>query len=111
MENTRVIFYIIAAWIIVGTIVFIIYPTITTHRDYVNSSFNYKINEIEFRPGHRGTPYLKLDTGWYLLRSIEEMKMVPYIQAGDSVVKKKGSTTIKVFRKDSEGHLTMREFD
>lgn len=106
----KVATWLIGAWLIIGSIIFIGYPWYQAHRAYIRSTYNYKIQGIQFRPGHRGVPYVKLDTGWYLLRSNAELQIVPYIQVGDSVVKEKGSATIRVFRKN-QGDWEVKVFD
>jgi len=95
---------------LVGSLIFIFIPWIKSHSSYVDSGFSYKIQEIEFRPGNHGVPFVKVDTGWYLLRHNEELQMVPYMHVGDSVVKLPGEDKIRVFRRTADG-LTVKEFD
>ena len=110
-KSFKVAIWLIGAWLIIGSIIFIGYPWYQAHRVYIGSNYNYKIQGIQFRPGHRGVSYIKLDTGWYLLRSNAELQIVPYIQVGDSVVKERGSTTIRDFRKNPEGDWEVKVFD
>jgi hypothetical protein len=77
----------------------------------VKSAYSYRVQDIEFRPGHRGVPHFKMDTGWYLLRSSVELQIVPYVQVGDSIVKQGGSTAIKVIRRAEDGSLITKEFN
>jgi hypothetical protein len=106
----RIALWIIGAWLIIGSIVFIGYPSYKAYNLFVDREYKSKVDSIEFRPGHRGSPHLKLNSGWYLL-TIDEMKIIRYLQAGDSIVKEKGSTAIRVFRKNENGQLKMKEFD
>lgn len=102
---------VIGAWVVIGTLVFIAYPWHLAHRAYVNSHYNYPIRQIEYRDGHRGVPYLRVDTGWYLLRSNTELELIPYIKVGDSIVKEQGSTKVKVYRRAADGHVIVKEFE
>jgi hypothetical protein len=99
------------AWLIIGAIVFIGYPWYQAIKSFQDFSYNYKIKEIEFRPGHRGVPHLKVDSVWYFPRSNEELQLIHYIHVGDSMVKEKGSLKIKVYRDNGDGGLTVKEFD
>ena len=96
--------------LIVLSLVYIFIPWIAAQSNYIKSGFNYKVEGIEFRDGHRGVPHIKVDTGWYLLRSNQELQMVPYIREGDSVVKRPGENLIRVFRKTTDG-VIVKEFD
>lgn len=106
----KVVFYILVGWLFIGSFVFIFYPWFLADKLFLNSSYNVKIKAIEFREGHRGFPHIKLDTGWYLL-NVDEIKIIPYAQTGDSIVKKSGSSVIKVYRKDLNGKLVIKEFE
>jgi hypothetical protein len=54
--------YLMGAWLIGGVLVFIAYPWYMADRAYNESSYNSKIEAIEFRPGHRGSPHIKLNS-------------------------------------------------
>jgi len=107
---TKVASWTIGVWLILGTIIFIGYPWYQVHQAYINSDFHYKIEAIEFRTGNRGVPHVKMDTGWYLFRTNNELRIIPYVQVGDSVVKEKESSIIKVYRKVN-GNFVVKEFD
>lgn len=106
----KILLILMCAWLVIGFVIFIEYPAYLADRIYLRSSYNYTIEEIKFEEGHRGFPYIKVDSNWYLLK-VDEMKIVPYILVGDSIVKESGDRTIKVFRKDGNGRLILKEFD
>lgn len=106
----RIASWIVGAWLILGTIIFIIYPAWRADNAFIDLEYRSKIYDIEYRTGHRGHPHLKLNSGWYLL-TIDEMQIAPYIHKGDSIIKEKGSRTIKIFSNDENGNLISKEFD
>jgi|SRR5579859_7374449 len=102
--------WIMGAWLLIAAGIFFIYPAFRAYKMFVDIEYSTRVDSIEFRPAHHGHPHLKINSGWYLL-TIDEMKVIPYLQVGDSIVKEKGATAIKVFRKDGNGKLIVKEFD
>lgn len=99
-----------ASWLILVTLIFIVYPWIKADVLYLNSKYSAKVYKIEYRPGHRGYPYLKLGNEWRLIYT-EELKIIPYLQEGDSIVKEIGSKKIVVYRNDGNQGQIRSEFD
>lgn len=106
----KVAIWIGASWLILVTSIFIVYPWIKADGLYLNSRYSGKISKIEYRPGHRGSPYLKIGNEWHLINA-EELKIIPYLQEGDSVVKEIGSRKIVVYRSDGNRGQIRSEFD
>lgn len=100
---------LIAAWLIVGALIFGAIPIIVGDMRFRSTVLHSRIDSIEFKPGHHGSPNLKLSAGWYLL-SGEELKISAYIQVGDSIAKEKGSTTVVVFRRSAHGTWIRKDF-
>lgn len=94
-----------------GSVIFLGYPWYKAHNSFVATSYRFKIEAIDYRPGHRGVPYIKMDTGWYLFRGNSELYLIPVIQVGDSLVKEKGKERVKLFRKDGHGKWNLEEVD
>lgn len=106
----RVGIWIMGVWLLIAAGTFFIYPAFRAYNLFVDREYRSKVDSIEFRPAHHGHPHVKINSGWYLL-TIDEMKIIPYLHAGDSIVKEKGSTAIKVFRRNESGKLILKEFD
>lgn len=75
------------AWLAIGGFFLIIIPWIKGNDAFSNLEYSGLINEIEYRTKSLGMPYVKIDTTWHSFE-IHEMKVAPYIQIGDSIVKK-----------------------
>lgn len=88
---------------------FVARPIDNERRAFLKEEYFGRINKIEFRKGNRGYPFVQLDEEWRLFTNMES-SILSYIQVGDSVVKKSGTTTIVVFRKDSFGTYMPKEF-
>lgn len=101
---------IIAVWLILGSLIFGVWPTLVGYRKFKNSEYHSRIDSIEFREGHHGAPHVKLETGWYLLGA-EELKITGDLRVNDSIVKIRGSMTISVYRKEADGSLTHIDFE
>jgi hypothetical protein len=101
----------LGAVLIIGSSVFFFYPAYQSHVAFVNSQYGFKVEAIEFRPGHHGVPHIKVDTGWYLLRTTEELNIVPYLKVSDSLVKVKGTAGLIIYRRDKTGRLTPETYD
>ena len=106
----KTLLVICLGWLVIGSIVYIVFPWIQANNTWVKSEYSLKIQEIEFREGNRGVPSLKTDTGWYLLRNKVERLAIDYYQVGDSVVKKSGNKSITIFRYTENGELNIKNF-
>lgn len=102
-------YVIIAGWMIVGTVAFGLWPWLRQNDTFRDVEYHSRIDSIEYRPGHHGSPHVKLIDGWYLL-SAEELKISGHILVGDSIIKEQGSATITVFRRSSSGALESKKF-
>lgn len=86
------------------------YPWYIAEKNFLDSRYSYRIDEIRFEEGHRGVPSIRIDSVWHLLKA-SELKVVPYIKVGDSLVKHSGTKEIIVFRRDNANKLVVRTFD
>lgn len=109
IQYKQFIFIIIIIWMFLGSVIFIFYPGYLASEAFDNLEYKSKVYDIEYRPAHRGHPYVKFDEGWRLL-TIEEMKIVPYVQIGDSIVKERGSRDVKVIRNEKDGNVNVVVF-
>ncbi len=100
----RLLFILGGCWLIVGVVMYGLFPSIVGRNSFIESEFQSVIDSIEYRPQHRGAPSIKLRSGWHLIR-IEEMKIVNFIQVKDSIAKERGSEVIRVYRRVEKGEL------
>ncbi|MEQ8811255.1 MAG: hypothetical protein RIE59_19445 [Imperialibacter sp.] len=99
-----------AAWMIIGTFVFIVIPWWGAYNNFLEFSYHHKVANIEIRQGYRGVAHILIGSDWRLLRT-EELKIQGYIEPGDSIVKEAGSKKITVFRLIDGHKLLVREFE
>jgi len=83
-----------------GFLIFILYPWGVAIFDFRRTQYNFVVDEIQYRPGHRGIPHFRHGSEWYFLRSSNEYELIPVVQVGDSLVKAPGSSVVKVYRKE-----------
>lgn len=69
---------------------------------FTEKEFHGIIMEIKYIEGRRGFPDLKINGEWIYL-GLNGEKIQNYIEVSDSIVKKSGTETIKVYRKNSKG--------
>jgi hypothetical protein len=106
----KVMLWIIASWFIVGSIVLVGIPAWKADRMFTELSYGARVDSIKFVSGHRGHPYVLMNNEWRLL-TIEEMKVVPILQIGDSLAKTSESTTLHVYRKKGATYELLESLD
>lgn len=106
----KVILWIVASWFILGSIVMVGIPAWKAHRMFTELSYGARIDSIKFVSGHRGLPYVLMDNEWRLFTT-DEMKVVPILQIGDSLVKNSGSSALHVYRKEGPTYQLFKSLD
>lgn len=72
-------------------------------RKYHNRAIEGVVEEIKFYENQRGAPSFYIsDT--CITFGIEGLKLIPFIKQHDSIVKRTGSNTITIYRKDEKGN-------
>lgn len=94
----KVMLWVVGSWLILGAIILVGIPAWRTDQAFNDLSYGARVDSIKFTSGHRGHPYVLMNNEWRLL-TIDEMKVVPILQIGDSLVKVPDSKTLRVYRK------------
>lgn len=103
----KVMLWIIVSWFVIGGIILVAIPAWKASQTFNDLSYAARVDSIKFTSGHRGHPYVLMDKKWRLF-TIEEMKVVPILQVGDSLVKASGSATLHVYRKKDTSYKLLR---
>lgn len=69
---------------------------------FIEKEFHGIIMEIKYIEGRRGFPDLKINGEWIYL-GLNGEKIQNYIEISDSIIKRSGTETIKVYKKNSKG--------
>jgi len=98
--------------VIISFIIFFVYHFYLSYQgkqDFIKKSYKGIITEIHYIEGKRDLPDIKINNKLISI-DIDESKVKPYIQIGDSILKKSGTETIKVYRKNSKGEWYVKIF-
>lgn len=97
--------YIVIAFVIILFCSFILYVfklNNTGVEEFKNKEYIGVIDEIRRLEGKRGLSDIKIKNNWVSL-DVLDSKIMSYIKVNDSVVKKSGSETITIYRKNKDG--------
>jgi hypothetical protein len=97
----RIMLLVVLAWLVGGGIVFVGIPAWKADQAFSELSYGARVDSIVFNPGHRGHPSVLIKNEWRFF-TIDEMKVVPILQVGDSLVKIPDSRILRVYRKKAD---------
>jgi len=106
----RIMLWTVASWLILGGVVLVGIPAWKADQAFNELSYGARVDSIEFVSGHRGHPYVLMNKEWRLF-TIDEMKVVPILQVGDSLVKIPGSKTLRIYRKKGASYDLFRSVE
>ena len=96
---------ILVGLVLISSIIYVYFNIIKSKNSFLAYAFNGKITEII--EGGRGFPNFKINNKWYYI-GITGSHVTNHIQVGDSLIKEKGSTTIKLYRQNKKGEWNVK---
>jgi hypothetical protein len=109
IKHIKLIFFIIAACAFIVFFINGYYKDKKEQTAFIEEEFHGIIMEIKYVEGNRGDPYVKIGNQWIVFGPRED-KVRNYISVEDSIVKKMGTVTIKVYRKNVKGSWDEKVF-
>lgn len=97
LATLRRLYGVLGLWLLVGILVLGILPWLVNSSRFRKSSYTGTIDSIVYRDGNRGVPYILMNDEWRILK-VEELKALPFLKAGDSIVKKSGVSSLQIYR-------------
>ncbi len=109
MYKKKIMKFNIIVWLVILTIstIYVYYNRSGGYQEFINLKFNGIVKEIIYYKGNRGMPDFKVSTEWYYL-GLDGEEVTKNFKVGDSIIKEKGSTTIKLYRKNKKGEWNVK---
>lgn len=109
MEQLKRIFIGVIVAVFVLFALYIGYSFLYGYKQFVDREYTGVITNIRKLEFSRGLPDIKINDEWIPL-SVDDSKVMNYMQIGDSIVKKSGYKEIIVYRRDINGEWNEKIF-